>query len=460
MLCQNCGMELSKELSVFYKYLSCCPHCNTNWANRFCDIDDDILIDNIVKDGERTVGAEIETNLTPKSACEIWNKKMVHFKHDGSLRGVGALELVTPILSESTFEPYFNTLCGLMDVSEWYSRQSTHVHIGTQDLGWFELNCLVAKAIQYERFFTALCPPSRAPLARDRVDGGPRRNTEVPIFSNKSEMMRFFYGRDNLRHRTHSNMSAMRANKRCNDGNARDLYPGGILFRYNWLNIHGHFHKGAVEWRIFSSTKKAEKINNWIKLLIQFTNAAHSMTGRKFLSMPISHMITADVWQWALNRIESLKDLHLNAGTMDPAWYSEDDEMPIAVRSIISKKSVSIPPPTTAIENINAELERMCNYVNLFRYLEHVYMPGRFAENALNIRFPEPGPRRGMYTRDGRFVQVEWSERVPQEIAEHDEEGHDLEVAEEQPNERLPRDARRIIEDAAVLAATRGTRRT
>lgn len=303
---------------------------------------EDIQLKQFHVEGERKIGFELETNPTTESAEKIFLARIVKFKEDRSLRGHSPVEFVTPVLSTSTFEGYIDRFFGLLQVREIYSRQSTHVHIDTSDLKWTDINAIMAKAKANERLFTALCPPSRAPTERERGDGGPRMLPVTPFFGHRDEFIRFLYGRNNLRANKHANISVMRASKRCNDGDARNGYPGGHIFRYNWLNIHGHFHKGAIEFRIFSATSNKEKLKNWIKFLIQYTEAAKKIGPKEFLETPISHFISADVWMWAIHRINSLRELHIRSGTIEAESYLDSKEKPLREDSIPDSKYIAI----------------------------------------------------------------------------------------------------------------------
>jgi len=343
-VCPNCGADVKGGGARLAALFGQCTNCNPSWIRLYENASEDVQIPDVRNPGERTIGAELELNISLDSATKIFDSKMIHFKHDGSLRMESPTELVTPILSSGTFASYIERLYSMLEITELYSRQSTHVHIGTSDFSWIDLNALAAKAAANEKFFTALCPPTRAPSREERNDGGPRALPLIPIFPDKETMLRYFYGRNDLRFKKHANQSIMKANKRCNDGDMRNGYPRGVLYRYNWLNIHGHFHKGALEWRIFSATKNKDKLINWITLLLQFTEAAKIMGAKEFVKTPMSHMFSPEIWYWALHRINSLRDYHLRFQTLSPGHYTGKKEMPILEAKIPSIRDVVIPP--------------------------------------------------------------------------------------------------------------------
>lgn len=383
-LCKYCGTALiTAEQEQFHKMFDRCPRCTDNWSRILIDCSEDRKVKDIYIPGERKIGFEIESNPTFSSAVNIFSSSLAHFKADGSLRGNNPVEFVSPLLSQSTYEEYCDKFFGMLDVSEWYSRQSAHVHIDTSDLNWYEFNLMAAKATSNWRLFAAMCPPNRCPIAADRNDGGPRMNTIIPVFRSKAEMLYYMYGRSDLRAKKHSNMSIMRSSKRCGDGEMRGAYPGGCLFRYDWLNLHGHFHKGATEWRIFASTKSAEKMKNWINFLIQFTEAVKYMKPAEYMKAPISAMITADIWYWVLNRIESLRNLHIRAGKIDKSKYTGRKDIPIIVEPFPKILSVEIP----RIEKEDNEATATREYRHLIDWL--TYYSRTIRPIRVDIRIPQ-----------------------------------------------------------------------
>lgn len=188
-----------------------------------------------------------------------------------------------------------------------------------------------------------MCPPSRFPIAGDRNDGGPRLNHVMPLFKSKADMLYYIYGRTDLRAKKHSNMSIMRSSKRCNDGDMRGAYPGSKIFRYDWLNLHGHFHKGATEWRIFASTKSSEKMKNWITFLVQFTEAVKYMRYSDYIKAPISSMVSSDIWYWVVNRINTMKPLHQKFGKMTEKHYTGKVENPVIVDAMPGFATIKLP---------------------------------------------------------------------------------------------------------------------
>ena len=54
-------------------------------------------------------------------------------------------------------------------------------------------------------------------------------------------------------------------NKSMKDSCKKDKYHSS---RYFWVNLHSYFHRGSIEVRNHSGTVDADKIINWIKILL------------------------------------------------------------------------------------------------------------------------------------------------------------------------------------------------
>ena len=212
----------------------------------------------------RTIGVEVECEPTVKSQLDLalWGDKqhMITGSTDGSLRGKYPCEFISPILSESNYEEWLEELGNRLD-AKVYIRCGLHIHIGTEEYGWYEMNNLMRYIKAYESFFFSIVSPSRglSEILNGNNAGLPVILPQIPSFTSRESLLDWCYGRNRTWKKVGGNIHN---SKRCND---RNIHYDGNLNRYQWANFHGHWFKGAIEIRIHQGTANVNKIKNWIE---------------------------------------------------------------------------------------------------------------------------------------------------------------------------------------------------
>lgn len=218
-----------------------------------------------VKGLGRKIGLEVECEPTVDSqlSLALWGgfDHMVNGGTDGSLRGNFPCEFSSPILHESNYlewlEEFHNRLKGRV-----YIRCGFHIHIGTEDLEWPQINNMMVNIKAREKELLSLVSPSRK--TQEAIGGNnaglPQLMPDTPKFSSRDQFMSFLYGSD---YRNKNVGKNIKSSKRCND---RQVHYSGALNRYQWANIHGHFFKRAIEIRSHQGTVDTDKMQNWIEL--------------------------------------------------------------------------------------------------------------------------------------------------------------------------------------------------
>lgn len=202
----------------------------------------------------RTFGTEIEFLAGTASATEVaqalntagiaCHDETSHYNHDRRpywkivTDASCGLELVSPVLSGEAGLVEIETVCSVLNslrikVSE---RCGLHVHVGANDLAKKEVAAVVSAYARYEKFFDSIVPPSR------------RNNHYCQSLSNLL---------------THAD--AKRFKNEPFQG-----YNRIIGTRYCKVNLEAYVKHGTIEFRQHSGTVEAEKIVNWIVLLIGF----------------------------------------------------------------------------------------------------------------------------------------------------------------------------------------------
>ena len=224
----------------------------------------------------RTIGVEFECEPTPEAQMRAYSWRgddglhLVTGKRDGSLRGHYPAEFVSPILHESNYEDWVDKFCSIMDATV-YNRCGLHIHLGTNDFSWHDINKLMRYCYMFQPVFASMVARSRRPT--DTTDGS-GRPMALPVafatmYLNKNAMLHALYGPQEFRGGD-GGQCALQTNFRANDQHG-PRYPG-CIHRYQWLNVHGHAYKRAIEVRLHHGTTNATKTQNWIALWLHVLN--------------------------------------------------------------------------------------------------------------------------------------------------------------------------------------------
>jgi len=227
----------------------------------------------------RPVSCEVECNPKPASLISLMRdsheQQRFQLKHDGSLRGK-AWEIVSPVLPEEAAERWLFNVIGPVKAN-LYDRCGLHIRVGTGHplrkplrLSWFDLYTLLGWCKVHEADYIKLCSKSRRVTPGYNNSGRPMGLPHVPHLWNKGQWLEWLYGTKNLRDGT-MHRSKMQKYRRCND-QGKNTFPGGMANRYWWLNIHSHYHHGAVEIRLHQGTVDPEKIWMWMRLWLDTIN--------------------------------------------------------------------------------------------------------------------------------------------------------------------------------------------
>lgn len=246
----------------------------------------------------RTVGIEIECNPT-MDAFKILPLKNCDIKYDRSLRGHSA-EIVSPVLSESNYEEWIDDICSTLLGSFVYKRCGLHVWIGTKDLSWMDAQNLLQYSIKWQRYFERIVSPSRKLHSEKSPSGSPMLIPYIPRSQTKSGFLYALYGSFGKNLMSKRGVSMMKNSKRCNDS---EVYYNGPITRYWWLNIHGHFHRKAVEFRLHQGTTNKTKITNWVKFCMQIVERAS--ISQNINTEPLS-LVSCDIASYYRQRSEKL----------------------------------------------------------------------------------------------------------------------------------------------------------
>ena len=225
-----------------------------------------------VEGSGRMIGLEVECEPTVESQLELYRwmdgrRHLVCGDRDSSLRGAFPCEYKSPILHESNYEDWIDEFCSML-TARVYNRCGFHIHLGTEDFSWLDINNLMRYCYNHQATFSSMVSSSRT-LAEVPNSAG------LPVmlpggFRNKrykkSKLVEFLYGKAVLG-------TAMLDNRRANDRSGPRFE--GAIHRYQWLNIHGHFHKRAIEIRLHHGTTEAAKMKRWIQLWLHIINHVH-----------------------------------------------------------------------------------------------------------------------------------------------------------------------------------------
>lgn len=211
----------------------------------------------------RTIGIEVECNPDPKSLCKVWCHGEADVIKDGSLRGK-AVEIRSPILGEQNYAEWVDRHFEGFK-SNMYNRQGLHIWLGAKDLSWYDINRLLVWCNRNQKDILALVSPIRRPMAGDAAGRPGPINFPNRLCKTKGEFLKLLYGIDGKHGGLHEQgTSIMKYSKRANCH--RGVKYNGRISRYWWLNVHGYFHRRAIEVRLHQGTVDPEKIKNWIAL--------------------------------------------------------------------------------------------------------------------------------------------------------------------------------------------------
>jgi hypothetical protein len=200
---------------------------------------------------------------------------------DGSVPD--GIEYNSPILHESNYEAELTQFCRQrLDHADVDKHCGLHIHLDCADLSWWELANVFRYCRRYQDYFFSLVPASR------RHNGYCLRLPAMAAPKRKAELVEFLYGTPKQRD--------IKANK----------YPHpvdkGCVQRYFWVNIHSYFYRRTLEFRLHSGTRSAEKIINWVKLLLAVLQNARQ--GEKAWKHPYRLMDAGLKQYWTARRNE------------------------------------------------------------------------------------------------------------------------------------------------------------
>ena len=320
MICKACGSPFSKPRQKHLEFASksgVCLDCVYRDFSRCMQIAYEYSPEVKFPEGKfgRTIGIEIECNPTIRSVylAYLAGSKIIR---DGSLRG-RSVEIVSPLLREDTADHWIEAALGKMENNP-NSRQGLHLWVGVQDMSWWDIYNIMMYCANHEDEFMSLVSPSR--VGHGNVMGGqpvPIRDVflNAPKVFKKRQFLKMLYGlepeeltdgiprrRGNRRLLWHDIImpglggpkpkSLMASNKRCNCHGAGTVnYPGPIT-RYWWVNVHGYFHRRAIEIRLHHGVTSIEKVKMWKDLWVDLIPkmANHKNRSRGPLDLACPHL--------------------------------------------------------------------------------------------------------------------------------------------------------------------------
>jgi len=221
----------------------------------------------------RTIGIELECEPTYASVKALAKAKIASSCDDHSLRGGMRVEYRSPILSEANVESWCRRFFGLLEANV-YNRCGLHIHVGTRDWSWHDAACALIYCAKWQGEFSRMVLPSRAMSDSPSPSGVP---FALPysyiskfcksLTSSKEGFMGHLYGPADVLFDRNTGLCLLR-NKRANDTTNAPRYPG-IVNRYWWFNIHGHFNKKAPEIRLHHATTSVDQVLAWVSLWVQ-----------------------------------------------------------------------------------------------------------------------------------------------------------------------------------------------
>ena len=257
----------------------------------------------------RTIGIEVECEPTQMSQIKLasWGNEhdihMIGSHRDDSLRGKQQVEYVSPVLFEDSYKEWLGQMC-LMLTAGVYSRCGLHIHVGTDDFSWWHINRLCKYCFRYEKTFASMVPPHRRPKDGYAADGSPMSipHTWCRDFYNKDQLLFAIYGTNTFTTRG----GELKIKQRRANDQGKNPFPGPVN-RYMWLNVHGHWHKRAIEVRLHHGTGQFTKISMWIQLWLAVLQYIKESNGYDS-PLDIAPKAVSDYYK---RRIEAFKEFDL-----------------------------------------------------------------------------------------------------------------------------------------------------
>ena len=260
----------------------------------------------------KSIGVEIECGTNVRTIKRIVNDN-VTVVSDGSLRG-HSMEVVSPILHWSNYERWVDDVCLSLRDAEVYEKCGLHIWMDTSDKSWWEIQNLLQYCIKHQREFGKMVSPSRFMTTVSRnITGRPSALPNVRIGKTKAGFLRALYGNHNLY--SGEGQSRMKQSKRAND-QGRGHYEGPIN-RYWWFNVHGHFHRKAVEIRLHQGTVSATKIKKWIRV---WANIIDSAAVSANADKPPSELLPPDLSAYYAKRTKAFSEHASSRGMTSFPW--------------------------------------------------------------------------------------------------------------------------------------------
>jgi len=191
-------------------------------------------------------------------------------KHDGSLghmRAAQGVEIVSPILrGEAGLANVRKTATALVEGKFKVNVQcGLHVHMGAGDLTVLQKRNIVGQFIRYERFFDLILPVSR----RSTRYAKSLRSGMAPPSANPDKAAQ------------HAILKLLE----CDTPDQFTAYAGRMLGDHHArLSFNAH---GTLEFRQHSGTINPDKIENWVRLILAFTEGAKDKAPLPFYSRPL-----------------------------------------------------------------------------------------------------------------------------------------------------------------------------
>ena len=257
-----------------------------------------------------TIGYEFELEPTVQSQLAMYKWRdeasgmipYVFGATDNSLRGPFPVEYKSPILHEDNFEWWLKEFCSRLD-ARVFNRYGLHIHIGTADYSWSEMNRLMVYLKHHEKAFCSMVSPSRTPTESPDPSGRPLAlpPSFADIHKTKDSLLSNLYGPD-YKTKLWRQGTLRLLNRRANDQDGPKY--SGCIHRYQWANVHGHFNKRAIEIRLHQGTTNMVKAAMWGRLWLSVIRMAK--TG---VMNPPLELVDDDVAAYFQSRIRALSNL-------------------------------------------------------------------------------------------------------------------------------------------------------
>lgn len=234
---------------------------------------------------QRTLGTEIELSYCPGSIQQSFRftHVAVKFVGDGSVHGSAPKEMVVGPLVGRQFFSGMEEVGRFLTQGRCTANQSCglHVHVGSLDLGAYELRRLILLWKIMEPQFYSLCSPNRlenhysAPFKSEEW----KQLLKVRDAQSSGEIRRLLleavYGKMDFSNADTQKLISTMTQLKSRKASKYDSV------RYHGLNLHSHFHRGTVEFRLHHGTANPVEISNWMQLCGWFVEIAARLTDRE-----------------------------------------------------------------------------------------------------------------------------------------------------------------------------------